>query len=261
MGDVDPRMAHNFSTVLSVAAVEDLSRVSSYRGTSDRPDQARAIGAVVAVHVALAYLILSGLNVEMVRRAVEQITTIDIRSVPPPPPVEPPPKKVNEPKAMKKPEGASAKSAEPTPVVAPEPKLPTPSPLPAAPIAGSGSATRSGAALSGSGTGAGGAGNGPGDGGDFSGFTPARRISKIPNSEYDNLASTGLRRGSVGVMVRVNPDGTVSNCRVARSSGVPLADGMMCQLTLRYIRFDPARDANGRPIAQDVTFFPNWWRP
>ena len=254
-------MADNFSTVLSVAAVEDLSRVSSYRGTSDRPDQAKAIAAVVAVHIALAFIIVSGLNVDMVRRAVEQITTVDIRAIPPPPPVEPPPKPTSEPQAMRKPEGASAKTAEPIPVVAPTPKIPTPSPLPAAPVAGSGSATNSGAAAAGNGTGAGGAGNGQGGGGDFSGFTPARRISKIPNSEYDNLASTGLRRGTVGIMVRVNPDGTVSNCRVARTSGVPSADGMMCQLTLRYIRFSPARDATGRPVAQDVTFFPNWWRP
>jgi hypothetical protein len=35
----------------------------------------------------------------------------------------------------------------------------------------------------------------------------------------------------------------------------------MCALTLRYIRFDPARDPAGRPVAQDVTYFPNWWRP
>jgi protein TonB len=64
----------------------------------------------------------------------------------------------------------------------------------------------------------------------------------------------------VGVTILVNTDGTVSNCRVARSSGNPYADGLMCQLTLRYIRFEPARDPNGRPVAQDVTFFPNWWR-
>ena len=119
-------MADNFSTVLSVAAVEDLSRVSSYRGTSDRPDQAKAIAAVVAVHIALAFIIVSGLNVDMVRRAVEQITTVDIRAIPPPPPVEPPPKPTSEPQAMRKPEGASAKTAEPIPVVAPTPKIPTP---------------------------------------------------------------------------------------------------------------------------------------
>ena len=60
--------------------------MSSYRGTADRPDQAKAIAAVIAVHVALAVIILTGLNVSMVRSAVERLTTIDIREPPPPPP-------------------------------------------------------------------------------------------------------------------------------------------------------------------------------
>jgi hypothetical protein len=32
----------------------------------------------------------------------------------------------------------------------------------------------------------------------------------------------------------------------------------MCQLTIQYVRFSPARDPSGRPIAQDVTWVPNW---
>jgi protein TonB len=236
-------------------------RLSSYRGTADRPDQAKAIAAVVAVHVALAFIILSGLNVDTVRKAVQSLTTIDIVNPPPPPPVQPPPRPAPKPEAAKKPEGAQAKKAEPTPVVAPEPKLPVPSPIPAAKVAGTGSSPRSGAAAAGSGTGAGGAGTGPGGGGDFAGFTPARRVTKIPDREYRALSGTGLRSGSVGVTVRVNPDGSVSNCRVARSSGDGSIDALMCRLTLQYIRFDPAHDPNGRAVAQDVTFFPNWWRP
>jgi periplasmic protein TonB len=236
--------------------------MSSYRGTADRPDQAKAIAAVVAVHAALAFIILSGLSVGVIRQTVERITTIAIRQPPPaPPPVQPPPKPAPKAQAMKKPQGAAAKEAEATPVVAPQPKLPVASPVPAAKVAGTGSATTSGAALAGNGTGAGGAGTGPGGGGDFSRYTPARRISKIPDREYRALASTGLRNGSVGLTIRVNPDGSVSNCRVARSSGNPGADNLMCELTVRYIRFEPARDPYGRPVAQDVTYFPNWWRP
>ena len=54
--------------------------MSSYRGTADRPgfdnnSRAKAIAAVVAVHAALAFVILSGLNVRMVRSAVERLTT------------------------------------------------------------------------------------------------------------------------------------------------------------------------------------------
>jgi protein TonB len=234
--------------------------MSSYTGTADRPDQAKAITAVVAVHIALAAAILSGLNVRMVGHAVEVLKTFNIREPPPPPP-EPPPPPQPRPKQAKLEEGAAGKKANPTPVVAPRPRIPAPSPIPAAPIAGTGSATRSGAANYGTGPGAGGAGNGPGGGGDYSRFTPARRISRIPDREYRGLAASGLQSGSVGVTIKVNTDGSVSNCRVARSSGNPYADGLMCQLTLRYIRFSPALDPSGRPVAQDVTFYPNWWRP
>jgi protein TonB len=233
--------------------------MASYAATATAPDRAKAIFAVLAVHVALAFIILSGLSVHVVSQAVERLTTIQIQEPPPPPPVQPPPKPARQRQAVKKPEGAAAKKAEPSPIVAPEPKLPVPSPVLAAKVAGTGSASISGAALAGSGTGAGGYGTGLGGGG--AGFTPAHRISKIPDREYRQLASSGLQSGSVGMTIRVNPDGAVSNCRIARSSGNSSADSLMCQLTLRYIRFDPARDPSGRPIGQDVTFQPNWWRP
>jgi len=239
--------------------------MSSYRGTADRPgadnaSRAKAIAAVVAVHVALAFVILSGLNVRMVRGAVERMTTIDVaRPPPPPPPIQPPPESAPRP-AMKHPQGAPAPKAEPTPVVAPPPRIPVPSPIPAAKVAGTGSSAMSGAASAGTGTGAGGSGMGRGGGGNFSGFTPARRITRIPDREYRRLSSTGISSGSVGVTVKVNTDGSVSNCRVARTSGDRSIDALMCQLTLQYIRFDPAHDPAGRPVAQDITFYPNWWR-
>lgn len=234
--------------------------MSSYSGTANRPDRAKAIAAVLAVHAALAAVILSGLNVRMVTQAVERLRTFDVRLPPPPPPPEPPPpaRKASE---VEREAGAPAKKAEATPIVAPKPRIPVQSPIPAAPVAGQGSAPSSGAAAAGTGTGAGGSGSGPGGGGDYSKFTPARRITKIPDREYRRLASTGIASGSVGVTVRVNPDGSVSNCRTARSSGDGFVDGLMCQLTLRYVRFRPARDPAGRPVAQDITFYPNWYRP
>lgn len=234
--------------------------MSSYTGTADRPSRAKAIAAVVAVHAALAFAILTGLNVRIISQAVERMKTFDVVEPPPPPPV-PPPRPAPQPRPMKKPEGAAAKKAEPSPVVAPPTPLPVRSPIPAAKVAGTGSATTSGAAASGTGTGAGGSGYGTGGGGAYSRFTPARRITRIPNSEYRRLAATGLQAGSVGVTIKVNTDGSPSNCRVARSSGHAAIDALMCQLTLRYVRFDPARDPSGRPVAQDITFYPNWWRP
>ncbi len=234
--------------------------MSSYRGTANRPDKAKAIAAVVLVHATLATAILTGLNVYTVRRAVEQLTTINVVEPPPPPPVPPPP--ATRPQQRKDPAGAPAPKAEPTPVVAPEPRIPVQSPIPAAMAAGTGSSSSSGASTAGTGAGAGGSGTGRGGGGygDYSRFTPARLVSNIPNSEYWRLASTGIRSGSVGVLILVSRNGDVSNCRIARSSGDPSIDGLVCQLTVRYVRFQPARDPDGRAVAQDITYFPNWRR-
>jgi protein TonB len=230
--------------------------VASYRGSADRSSRAKAIAAVIAVHAGLGLVLLSGLNVGRVRQAVGEIKMFSLPL--PPPPVRPPPPKPQA--SAKEAAGAPARKAEAAPIVAPPPRIVTPSPLPAAKVAGTGSAPTSGAAAAGSGTGAGGAGNGPGGGGDadYSRFTPARKITKIPDSQYRRFADTGLPLGSVAISIRVNPDGTVSNCRIVRSSGSGPADGLMCQLTQQYIRFSPARDPSGRPVAQDVTWAPNW---
>ena len=234
--------------------------MSSYRGTAEGADRTKAIAAVVAVHAVLAAIIISGLNVRMIGHAVEELKTFDIREPPPPPPV-PPPKPPPKPQPVQKPPGAEAPRAQPTPVVAPEPRIPAPSPIPAAKVAGTGSSASSGAGVLGNGTGAGGSGNGPGGGGG-SGFTPAQKISKIPNEEYRRLVSvSGMDRGTVGLTVRVTPEGIASNCRVIRSSGNGMADALMCQLTERYVRFRPARDPYGRAVAQDITWYPNWFRP
>jgi len=229
--------------------------VSSYAAAEQR-DRWKAMLAALVATAAIGALIVSGLNVDIVSQAVESLKTFNLAQPPPPPPVAPPPTPRPEP-LMKKAAGAPAKRAEPSPIVAPPPKIPAPSPLPAANVAGTGSASTSGAGTSGSGTGAGGSGYGPGGGGTGA-YTPARKLTKIPDREYRRFAATGLPYGNVAIGIRVNPDGSVSNCRVVRSSGNPSADALMCQLTVEYVRFSPARDPSGRPVAQDVTWVPNW---
>ena len=132
--------------------------------------------------------------------------------------------------------------------------------MPAAPVAGTGSATTAGASnIPGPGTGAGGSGRGLGGGGSGEGFTPARKITKIPDREYRRItALSGARSGSVGLSIRVGPDGAPSNCRIARTSGNGQVDALMCQLTLTWVRFRPARDPQGHAISQDITWYPDW---
>ena len=226
----------------------------AYRATH-RPDRWKAMLAAITATALLGAAIVSGFSVRIVSNAVDALKTFSITAPKPPPPPPPPPE--IRPQPAKHQEGAPAKQANPAPVVAPKAMVPTPTRVAAAPVAGTGSASSAGAGTAGNGTGAGGYGNGLGSGGSGA-FTPAHKISKIPDQEYQRFAALGIPSGVAGVTVRVNPDGSASDCRVARSSGSAAADSLMCQLTVAYVRFSPALDPSGRPVAEDVTFFPNW---
>ena len=232
--------------------------MSSYRATADRTDQAKAIAAVAAVHVILALVILTGLNVRMVRRAVEQLTTINISE--PPPPVVQVTKPAPKPSRAKKPVGASAPKAEPKPVVAPPATKPILPPIPAAKIAGTRSAASSGAGAVGTGTGSGGAGGGPGGGGyrDYSRFTAARLVRNLDRGDYRSIAGDRMPRGSAMVSLRVEPDGIPTDCRIVRSSGDPSVDAGLCPLIIARLRFLPALDDQGRPIPYQLQYVATW---
>jgi protein TonB len=226
----------------------------AYR-TPIRTSRWKAMLAALLVTGVLGFGVITGLNVKMVQRAVEHLQAFDITLPKPPPPEIPKPK----PQPARKPQGAPA-APKASPIVAPKPEvvLPPKQVIAAAVKAGTGASSSNGQGGAGSGIGAGGSGNGPGSG---AGFTPAQKITKIPNSEYRRLeAVSGLDRGSVGISIRVTPDGRATNCRVVRTSGSAAADSLMCQLTEEYVRFRPALDPQGRPVAQDVTWFPNWYR-
>jgi protein TonB len=232
----------------------------AYRGTP-KEDRAKALAGVALVHIALGGLILTGLNVENVRRTVEKLKTFDITEEPLPPPAPPPP----QPRAdrAKEEEGAAGKKAEASPIVVPKPKIEIPAkpPVPAAPVAGTGSATQSGAANYGIGPGAGGTGSGSGGAGsgDFSGFTPAQRITKIPDSQYRRIRDvSGQQSGRIAIRLKVNEDGQPSNCRIIRTSANPVVDNLICDLAVQYMRWKPARNAEGEPVAQDVDWYPDW---
>ncbi|HWI76636.1 MAG TPA: hypothetical protein VNS53_06090 [Sphingomicrobium sp.] len=227
----------------------------AYR-TPIRTSRWKAMLAALFVTGVLGFGVITGLNVSMVTRAVEHLQAFDITLPKPPPPEQPQPKPQPKPKA----EGAPA-APKASPIVAPKPEvvLPTKQVIAAAAKPGTGASSSNGQGGVGTGTGAGGTGTGIGGGG--GGFTPAQKITKVPNSEYRRLAAiSGMDRGSVGIAIRVTPGGIATNCRVVRPSGSPAADSLMCQLTERYVRFRPAHDPQGRPVAQDITWYPNWFR-
>jgi protein TonB len=226
--------------------------------TADNPDRIKALAAVLLVHAALAAALLTGLHVQFAERTIERLKTFDIDE-PPPRPIPPPPPPTRQRARMA--EGAAGTKATPTAVVAPDPQIvvPTKSRVIASRMPGKGNASRAGAGSAGIGPGAGGAGSGPGGGGyDFSRFTPARMLNKIPDREYKRISGGRIPQGSASIIFRVNPNGRMASCRVVRSSGDPYVDYVVCDAAMTYLRFSPARDANGQPVAQDMSYTPTW---
>lgn len=245
--------------------------MGSYRTTPPN-DRAKALAGVALVHVALGAVILSGLDVRIVRQAVERLQTFDITPEAPPPPIEepPPPPKLEESSAPRDEAALANIKSKPTPVVAPTPPIPLPleqrinsaevrGPEGADRTAGASNAPGTGTGAGGQGSGFGGGGRGGSGSGSGAGFTPAQRVSKIPDREYRRIvALSGSRRGSIGLTLKVNTDGRPSHCRIARTSGNATVDSLLCELALAHVRFRPARDPQGRPVAQDITWYPDW---
>ncbi|MEP7130028.1 MAG: hypothetical protein ABI770_02750 [Sphingomicrobium sp.] len=229
----------------------------TYSGTPGPPDKAKAMAAVIVVHALLAAIILTGLNAGRIRQAVERLTTIVIIEPPPPPPSRPP-IPTRKPQAMKKSAGAPAKKAEAAPVVAPQPRLTLPSPIPAAKVAGTGAASSSGASSAGTSSGAGGNGSGPGGGYDNGGNIPARLVRNLSRGDYRSISSYGMPQGSAVLHLIVNAGGTVSSCRVLRSSGSGQVDAVICQLAATRMLFEPAEDLSGRPVAYEFDYHARW---
>ena len=232
--------------------------MASYRANPSRPDRAKAIAAVVAVHAAIAALILTSPGaVSMIGESAPTVL-IDIKQPPPPPPPPPEPRSDR----AREEEGAAGKKAEPIPLVAPKPKIVVPAkpPVVAAPIAGIGASANAGAATAGSGPGAGGSGSGRGGGGsgDYSGYSPARLIRNVGRRDYRALAADRLPSGSAMVSLRVQTDGSATNCRVVRSSGDSIVDSGLCPLLTQRLRFRPAQDNRGRPIPYTLEYVATW---
>ena len=218
----------------------------------------KAIAAVVAVHLVLGAVIVTGLNVEIVGRAIDRLETFDI-TLDQPPPEDPPPPPL-EADREKEPEGATG--ARPSEIVAPEPEIevPTLQPIAAAPVAGTGVSSATGTGTSGSGPGSGGSVTGTGGGGTGAGNSPARLVRNLTHSDYRRLTSGRMASGSAGLAIGVSAGGRVESCRVEHSSGDPVIDSGLCQLVASRLRFDPARNAQGQPIPFFTHYRATWRR-
>lgn len=237
------------------------------RPLASKTDRARSVGLAALIHLGLGYALLTGLGVAPVpTRLAEPLTLLDIAEPPEPEPPAVPMLPESAPRPTERaadPEGAAAPPARlntPTPVVAPPPvvRLPVPPPLPAASLAGTGTAPNPGAApVDGPGTGRGGEGDGLGAGrfGNGTGGGGGGGVAEEAEYAWGDILNSDLPRGidlgrtrSVSFRVLIGRDGRIRECRIARSSGIPILDDATCAAARRRLRYTPARDTAGRAV-------------
>lgn len=228
-----------------------------YREQIDWKERAGTVGIVVALHVAVAAAALTARTVVQGPDQEENLQVFDVAIEPPPPIIEEVP--VVEKTAPREEGEASPKNIESTatPVVAPDPviKTPTPNPIPASPTPNEGNDTTQGASDEvGPGTGAGGTGDGTGSGGSGDGKgggggTKPSVIKSTTLTQKDfpkDVRKAWPSNGAVFVAIRVQVDGRATDCKVNRGID-PNIDAWVCRLVEQKVRFNPARDAQGRP--------------
>lgn len=160
--------------------------------------------------------------------------------------------------------GASAaegKKGTPLPTPAPTPVVPL-KPVAVPPVASTGTEAQSGASTTGEGSGAGGEGVGTGSGVSGSGrgngvAAKAVLISGAIDAAQDFPIPPGGRAARIGravvIALTVGADGAPSGCRIYSSSGLPDTDRRTCDLAMQRLRFRPATDTRGEPVAS--TFY------
>ena len=82
---------------------------------------------------------------------------------------------------------------------------------------------------------------------------PARPMAALPGlirpDDYPAAAIRAGEEGTVGYRLEIAPNGRVTACTIARSSGSAALDSTTCRILRARARFTPARDAQGRPVA------------
>ena len=223
------------------------------------PPRRVKLGVIVLVallHILAILALIRAFAPDFTAQAVETISrTLTVTITAPPPP--------SAPQAEPKPAGAAGeagKKAVPREVRAEKPKVEI-AKVPAPRASSTGSADTSGARDSGSGTGAGGAGSGTGSGvggtGEGGGASKPVHISGRIDKASDFPIPPGGREARIGKAVilalTISPEGRATACRIYKSSGLPDTDEVTCRLAKERLRFKPALNAAGEPVA--ATFY------
>jgi protein TonB len=220
-----------------------------------KPGSERRAGALAAllVQLLLAFGLVAGLGVDRIAHQPEALTVFEVVTPPKPPPPKP---------ALRRRPTPAPTAAAPTPrPAAPPPPIPDqPLPQPAAPAmpapadgSGPGDMTGEGASGGGSGGGSsGGSGSGDGD-------TPPRRVAgQIDERDYPKAAFRAGAEGALTTRSVIGADGRVESCDIVESSGNADLDATTCRLIVERYRYEPSRDADGRPVRAIVIREHRW---
>jgi len=212
------------------------------------------IAAVAAAHVlaliGLTYAFAPDFTAMVVEEATS-LVTVTVRTVDTPEPV---PSPANRPD-----EGAAAeRGREETPRAVTAPKVPIPRDDPAPRASSTGAANASGASAAGEGTGGGGTGDGTGSGrggdghGGIMATGPSVRSGRIDAARDFPIPDGGrqVRFGtSVTAVFTVGTDGRATDCSISVPGPDPATNALVCPLVMERIRFNPAIDTEGNPVA------------
>ena len=202
---------------------------------------------VILLHAFLGYALVTGLAYEAVQQVKAKLNVVDVKEEEPPEEEEPPPEpeKQIEPPVVSPPPLVKTVSPPPTvqTVAVPPPSITMPPraapPAPAAPPP-----------------------------------PPPPPVAKRPNpvpkgnpsnwantNDYPSRALQQEREGVTRFRVTVGPNGRVTDCQVASSSGHSDLDMATCTNVTRRARFDPALDGNGQPTTGTYAQSIRWQIP
>jgi protein TonB len=237
-----------------------------YRSDLQARDKGGAVAAVVAIHAVLLFMLLHLSGHMDLGQPQSVLRVFNVNEVPPPPPQTTPPPQTQQQQRPKETEGAASPKnvrSTATEVVAPKPEFSMPVPVPVAatrtpnvgvqPTQGASTVVGpgTGAGGSGTGTGSGGAGTGTGGGGEGGAVSPPHLVSPVlrgrdfPRTMLDQWPGAA----TIFLRLRVDDRGFVSECTVDRGTGIATIDSAICDLARERLRFRPALNRAGRPVA------------
>ena len=85
--------------------------------------------------------------------------------------------------------------------------------------------------------------------------------SRISADDYPPSALALRQEGVVVAAFRIGPDGRVTSCKVAQSSGAEVLDQKTCEIVEQRFHFDPARNGQGQAVEEWRTQKISWKLP